>query len=123
MAPTGLKPPEDAPLASSQENGLFTILLTEDLPTGAYDLGGYFMDGLDRIDSEDVEEIRGRGLLIGVKIQRTSGSARPYCEYLMALGILAKEAHPQVIRFAPLLVITKDKIGWALERIAKVLTG
>ena len=64
--------------------------------------------------------MRGRGLLIGVEIKR-AGPARPFCEKLRDLGILCKETHEQVIRFAPPLVITRDEIDWMLPRIAKVL--
>jgi len=78
---------------------------------------------VNRIGSPHVREVRGRGLLIGVEIKESSGTARPYCEHLMDLGILAKETHHQVIRFAPPLIITKDEIDWALERIVKVLAG
>jgi ornithine--oxo-acid transaminase len=111
------------PMACVIGTAALEVIRNEDLPARAYDLGGYFMDGLRRIGSEHVEEIRGRGLLVGVEIKKSSGTARPYCEKLMGLGILAKETHHQVIRFAPPLVITKDEIDWALERIGKVLTG
>jgi ornithine--oxo-acid transaminase len=58
-----------------------------------------------------------------VEIKETSGTARPFCEQLMKLGILAKETHHQVIRFAPPLIITEEELDWAIERIEKVLTG
>ena len=73
------------------------------------------------MNSPHVKEIRGKGLLIGVEIKEERGKARPYCEKLMELGILAKETHDQVIRFAPPLVISREEADWALERIAKVL--
>ncbi|HEB84390.1 MAG TPA: aminotransferase class III-fold pyridoxal phosphate-dependent enzyme, partial [Bacteroidetes bacterium] len=82
----------------------------------------YFMERLRAIDSPHVKEVRGRGLLIGVEIRRESGVARPFCEALQAKGILAKETHESVIRFAPPLVITREEIDWALERIEAVLT-
>ena len=84
-------------------------------------MGAYFMDRLRALRSPKVREIRGKGLLIGVEIKEEHGTARPYCEKLMGLGILAKETHDQVIRFAPPLVITREEADWALERIAKVL--
>ena len=98
------------------------VILDEDLPARASELGGYFIERLKAIDSTHVKEVRGKGLLIGVEIKESSGTARPYCEHLMELGILAKETHHQVIRFAPPLVITKDELDWALDRIEKVLT-
>ena len=111
------------PMACAIGTAALEVILDEDLPARAFELGGYFVDSLNRIDSAHVKEVRGRGLLIGVEIKESSGTARPYCEHLMDLGILAKETHHQVIRFAPPLVITKDEIDWALERIAKVLAG
>lgn len=110
------------PMACAIGAAALRVILDEDLPARALDLGARFVKGLNRIDSPHVKEVRGRGLLIGVEIKESSGSARPYCEHLMELGILAKETHHQVIRFAPPLVITEDEIDWALERIAKVLT-
>ena len=74
------------------------------------------------IPQDNIAEIRARGLWIGVEIAKSSGSARPYCEALMELGILAKETHEQVVRIAPPLVITKDEIDWALPRLAEVLS-
>jgi ornithine--oxo-acid transaminase len=65
--------------------------------------------------------VRGKGLLIGLELRRESGKARPYCERLMAEGLLCKETHDQVIRFAPPLTISRADIDWALERVAKVL--
>ena len=79
------------------------------------------MDGLRAIASPHVREVRGRGLLIGVDIKKESGPARPFCEKLRDLGILCKETHEQVIRFAPPLVIQREEIDWILERVKKVL--
>jgi ornithine--oxo-acid transaminase len=109
------------PLACAVGAAALQVIVDEDLPGRALESGRYFMDALGRIKSRHVKEIRGRGLLIGVEIKKASGTARPYCERLMDLGILAKETHHQVIRFAPPLVITREEIDWAVERIAKVL--
>jgi ornithine--oxo-acid transaminase len=79
------------------------------------------MQRLRALKSPRVKDVRGRGLLIGVHIKDEHGAARPYCEKLMGLGLLAKETHGQVIRFAPPLVITREEIDWAMERIAQVL--
>jgi len=86
-------------------------------------MGDYFMGKLRQMNSPHVDHIRGKGLLIGVVVKDASGPARPFCEKLMEEGILAKETHHQVIRFAPPLVITKEEVDWALQRIAKVLGG
>ncbi len=84
-------------------------------------MGSYFMKCIRDLDSPRVKDVRGRGLLIGVEIRAEHGTARPYCEKLMNVGILAKETHGQVIRFAPPLVIDREQADWALERIANVL--
>jgi ornithine--oxo-acid transaminase len=97
------------------------VLVEERLVERSAEMGAYFMKRLREIPSDKVREVRGRGLLIGVEIKEEHGTARPYCEKLMELGILAKETHHQVIRFAPPLVMTREEADWALERIAKVL--
>lgn len=110
------------PLACAVGMAALRVIIDDDLPRKALEAGGHFMDGLRRMKSPHVRDVRGRGLLIGVEIKESSGTARPFCEDLMELGILAKETHHQVIRFAPPLVISKDEIDWALERIEKVIT-
>jgi ornithine--oxo-acid transaminase len=79
------------------------------------------MKQLAALESPHVIDIRGRGLMVGVEIRPESGTARPYCEALMEHGILAKETHEQVIRFAPPLVVKKSDLEWALGPIADVL--
>ena len=79
------------------------------------------MSKLREISSPAVKEVRGRGLLIGVELYPEAGGARRYCEMLQDAGILAKETHDHVIRFAPPLVIDKDTLDWALGVIADVL--
>jgi len=93
----------------------------ENLVGRSAELGEYFMDGLRKIASPHVQEVRGRGLLIGLEIKKSSGPARPYCEKLRDLGILCKETHEQVIRFAPPLVIRREDIDWILERVKQVV--
>jgi len=82
------------------------------------ELGQYLMQELKKIDNPAITEIRGRGLFLGVVLNT---KARPYCEQLKQEGILCKETHENVIRFAPPLVISKEEIDWALERVRKVL--
>ncbi len=110
------------PLGAAVAMAALDVLVDEGLPERAQELGDYFMDRLRRIRSPYVKEIRGKGLLIGVEIKPEYGTARPFCEKLLRLGILAKETHAQVIRFAPPLVITREELDWALERIERVLT-
>ena len=109
------------PLAAAVGMASLDVIIEERLPERAMELGNYFISRLKEIDSPAVKEVRGKGLLIGVEIKEEFGTARPYCERLMEEGILAKDTHHQVVRFAPPLVITKDEIDWALERIEKVL--
>ncbi len=109
------------PLACAVGMAALDVITSEKLAERSAEMGSYFMERLRAIGSSKVKEIRGRGLLIGVEIRAEHGTARPYCEKLMELGILAKETHEQVVRFAPPLVITREEADWALERIASVL--
>jgi ornithine--oxo-acid transaminase len=109
------------PLACAVGIAALDVLVDEKLAQKSDEMGNDFMERLRAMNSPHVKEVRGRGLLIGVHIKDDHGTARPYCEKLMDLGILAKETHGQVIRFAPPLVITREEADWALERIAKVL--
>jgi ornithine--oxo-acid transaminase len=93
----------------------------EKLPERAHELGAWFMDQLRAIASPVVKDIRGRGLMIGVEIDSSFGPARPFCEGLQARGILAKETHESVVRFAPPLVVEKADLEWAVGQIAEVL--
>jgi ornithine--oxo-acid transaminase len=99
------------------------VILDEGLSERSQELGEWFMDRLREIDSPHIEEIRGRGLMIGVVIRESSGTARPFCEALQARGILAKETHHQVIRFAPPLVVTRGELEEALPVIEEVVVG
>jgi ornithine--oxo-acid transaminase len=111
------------PLACAIGTAALQVIVDEELASKALDAGTYFMQKLNQMESPHVKEVRGKGLLIGVEIKESSGTARPYCEHLMKLGILAKETHHQVIRFAPPLIIKKQDIDWAFERIEKVLSS
>ena len=111
------------PLAAAIGRASLRVILDEDLPGRADELGSWFMGELRKIRSPHVAEVRGKGLLIGVEIKESSGTARPYCEALKERGILAKETHGQVIRFAPPLVIERQVLADALEDIAQVLNG
>ncbi len=106
------------PLGCAVANTALDILLEEKLVEASFEKGRYFMEKLQEIKSPVIKEVRGKGLLVGLELV---GKARPYCEELMGLGILAKETHDNVIRFAPPLIITLEEIDWALERIRKVL--
>ncbi|MGI6149728.1 MAG: ornithine--oxo-acid transaminase [Firmicutes bacterium] len=109
------------PLGAAVATRALEVLEEEQLVEQAFALGGYVREQLRRLNSPRVKEVRGKGLLIGVEIKEEYGPARGYCEKLMELGILCKETRRQVIRLAPPLVITRDELDWALERIANVL--
>ncbi len=111
------------PLGAAIGRASLRVILDENLADRSNELGNWFMDRLRAIDSPHVEEVRGKGLMIGVVIKESSGTARPFCEALEQRGILAKETHSQVIRFAPPLVIGKDVLEDALEEIGAVLSG
>ncbi len=96
------------------------VLIDEKLPERAETLGDYFSEQLRKIPCPAVKEIRSKGLMIGVEIKPEFGNARRFCEALMDRGILCKETHITTIRFTPPLVITKEELDWALERIAEV---
>lgn len=109
------------PLACAIGKAALEVIVKEKLPHKAFKNGAYFMKKLNALKSPHIKEIRGKGLLIGVEVKESSGTARPFCEKLMAQGILAKETHQQVIRFAPPLIISKQEIDWAMTRIEAVL--
>lgn len=106
------------PLASAISIAALEVIVKERLPQRSHRLGTWFMNELRKINSPIIKEVRGKGLLIGVELKK---KARKYCERLMDLGILAKETHEMVVRFAPPLVIKKKELQWALARIKKVL--
>lgn len=110
------------PLGAAVAEASLRVIVEEGLPARSDELGHWLMDRLRAIDSPHVEEVRGRGLMIGVVIREASGPARPFCERLLERGILAKETHGQVIRLAPPLVIDRDALAWAAEEIESVLT-
>jgi len=106
------------PLACAVARVALRVLGEEKLIERSAELGAYFLEKLQALRSPHVKEIRGKGLWIGIELNKP---ARPFCEALKELGILCKETHDVVIRIAPPLVITRDEIDWAVERIAKVL--
>ncbi|MFZ5879448.1 MAG: ornithine--oxo-acid transaminase, partial [Chloroflexota bacterium] len=109
------------PLAAAVARAALKVIRDEDLAGRAAELGEYFVEQLSEIPSPHVKEVRGRGLLIGVELKPEAGGARRFCEDLKARGILAKETHDNVIRFAPPLVIEKETIDWALPHIRAAL--
>ena len=109
------------PLACAVSRTALKVLREEGMIENAATMGTYFLEGLQSIADDRVAEIRGRGLLIGMEFHPEAGGARQYCEKLMGAGILCKETHDNIIRFAPPLVISRDEVDWAIETIAKEL--
>lgn len=109
------------PLGAAVARESLKVLVEEKLVENSFELGNYFRARLADIPSEHVKEIRGKGLFIGVELKESSGGARRFCEALAERGILCKETHTHVIRFAPPLVIKKEEIDEALKHISDVL--
>ena len=110
------------PLAAAVARAALQVIVEENLVENSANMGKYFMDQLSEITSPNIKEVRGKGLLIGVELFPKAGGARRFCEQLSKEGILCKETHENVIRFAPPLIIDQYTIDWALPRIRKVLT-
>jgi len=111
------------PLACAIARTALKVLVEEHMIENAVVMGDYFLSNLSKIRSPHIKEVRGSGLMLAVELMPEAGGARKYCEALMAKGLLCKETHETTIRFAPPLVITKDEIDWALERIETVLSS
>jgi len=110
------------PLAAAVARESLKVLIEEKLIERSAELGTYFIQKLKEIKTLYVKEVRGKGLFIGVELYKNAGGARRFCEALMNEGVLCKETHDDVIRFAPPLVITKEEIDWALDKVTKVLS-
>jgi ornithine--oxo-acid transaminase len=108
------------PLGCAVARESLRVTQDEQLVQNAAERGAYFMDKLRRVRSRHIKEVRGRGLLIGIELHPAAGGARRFCEELMKEGLLCKETHENVIRFAPPLIIRDKDLNWALKRIKAV---
>ncbi len=111
------------PLACAVAREALKVLVEEDMIGNAAAMGKRFMAGLRKIRNPSIKEVRGKGLLMAVEFTDIPGGARPFCEKLKANGLLCKETHNNIIRFAPPLVITEDEVDWALDRISYTLSS
>jgi ornithine--oxo-acid transaminase len=111
-----------SPLAAAIGRAALKVISEEKLVENSAKLGEYFVDQLSEINSPNIKEVRGKGLLIGLELKPEARGARRYCEALQGEGILVKETHENVIRFAPPLIIDQQTIDWAMPKIRKVLT-
>lgn len=110
------------PLGAAVAREALRVLIDEGLIENARELGGYLLERLQQIESPHIKEVRGKGLMCAVELVSEAGGARRFCEALQQEGLLCKETHDHTIRFAPPLVITREDLDWALERIERVLT-
>ena len=110
------------PLGCAVAREALRIIVDEKLCQRAAELGNYLMAEVRKIQSPHVDHYRGKGLWVGIVLKEEAGGARRFCEALMEKGILAKETHGNVIRLSPPLVITREEIDWAVERLRDVLT-
>ena len=109
------------PLACAVARTALKVLIEEGMVENSAIIGDYFMKQLKTIDSPYIKDIRGKGLMIGLELHEEAGGARRFCDKLKDKGMLCKETHEHVIRFAPPLIINKNEIDWSLERIDSVL--
>lgn len=109
------------PLACAVAMASIDVLINEKLAERSEELGNYFVNQLRSLNSDKIQLVRGKGLLIGLVLKQSAGKARIYTTKLKEKGVLCKETHDWIIRFAPPLVITKQDIDWAMERIREVL--
>ncbi|MBL8731649.1 MAG: ornithine--oxo-acid transaminase [Planctomycetes bacterium] len=109
------------PLGAAVARAALHVLVDDGLCANSAELGAYALQRLSRLSSPKVAQVRGRGLWIGIEVNKATGGARPFCEELRRRGLLCKETHDYVIRFAPPLCITRDELDWALDRLEAVL--
>lgn len=111
------------PLACAIAEASLEVIIKEGLVEKSALLGQYFLEELKKISSDLIEEVRGKGLMIAIELSPKAGKARKYTELLLKEGILAKETHQTIIRFAPPLIITKEEIDWAVKKIKTVFVN
>lgn len=108
------------PLACAVARAALRVLVEERMVENAAEMGAYFLEGLASLGSDRIRAVRGRGLMLAIELDPAAGGARKVCEALQARGLLCKETHDHTIRLAPPLVVTRDEIDWAMDRIADV---
>ena len=108
------------PLACAVARAALRVLVEEGMIENAAVQGAYFLAELEKMRTNSIKDVRGRGLMLAVEFHADAGSARAYCEALKGSGLLCKETHETTIRFAPPLIITRDQVDWSLERIERV---
>jgi ornithine--oxo-acid transaminase len=109
------------PLAAAVGLVALRVIEEEGLVERARDLGAHMMKRLQAINSPAIRAVRGKGLLAGIDIEPRYADARTVCERLLEAGVLSKETHETVVRLAPPLVIAREDLDWALDRIAETI--
>jgi len=108
------------PLGAAIAREALKVLIEENMIENSARMGEYLQEQLAEISSPHIKEVRGKGLLVGLELKASTGGARRFCEALADLGILAKDTRQNVIRFAPPLIIDRETLDWALERVRTV---
>jgi ornithine--oxo-acid transaminase len=108
------------PLGSAVASAALDVIVEEKLVERSHEMGEYFMEQLNALNSSLIKVVRGKGLLIAIELTEKAGKARKYTEALKDAGVLAKETHETIIRFAPPLVISKEEIDWAMDKIKTI---
>lgn len=110
------------PLACAVASAALDVLVEEKLVEKSAEYGAYLLEAMNKMNSPHVKEVRGLGLWIGLELHPEAGGARKFCEALGKEGLLCKETHTHTIRLAPPLVITREQLDWAIDKLVKVLT-
>lgn len=110
------------PLACAVARAAIQVLKTEKLSERSLVLGKKVLEKLREIQSAQIREVRGKGLLIGVELEPSAGGARKYCERLAQEGVLCKETHDHVIRIAPPLTISESDLFRGIEKISSIIS-
>ena len=109
------------PLATKVASRAIELLFEDNLIENSSTLGEYFKSKLKAIDNKIIKDVRGKGLWIGMELEESDINAKHLCLMLLNEGLLCKETHKTVIRFAPPLMITKKELDWAVDKITKVI--
>jgi ornithine--oxo-acid transaminase len=109
------------PLATKVASRALELLYEDNLIENSHILGDYFKSKLKSIDNKIIKDVRGKGLWIGMELTKSEVNAKDLCLMLLNEGLLCKETHKTVIRFAPPLMITKKQLDWAIKKITKVV--
>ncbi len=108
------------PLGCAVAREAMQVMIDERLAERAQELGAWLLGELRTLQHPSIVNVRGRGLMLAIELNE---KARPYCEALEREGVLCKETHDTVIRFAPPLVVTREELAWGVERVKRVLGG